>query len=61
LAAGRGPEAEYRHWPEDLRNELELSWEFMLDTRNYGRYESWQATTHCLYADDVVQAVRRER
>lgn len=30
----------------------------MLDPRNYGRYESWQATTHFLYADDVVQAVR---
>lgn len=58
LAAGGGPDAEYRHWPEDLRNELELSWEFMLDPRNYGRYESWEATTHCLYADDVVQAVR---
>jgi hypothetical protein len=61
LTAGRGPDAEYRHWPEDLRNELELSWQFMLDPRNYGRYESWQATSHCLYEDDVVQAVRLER
>ncbi|QOT19322.1 DUF3841 domain-containing protein [Paenarthrobacter sp. YJN-5] len=58
LAAGHGPGAEYGHWPEDLRVELERSWEFMLDPRNYGRYESWQATTHCLQAGDVVRAVR---
>ena len=30
-AAGLAPDAEYRHWPEDLRTELELSWEFILD------------------------------
>jgi hypothetical protein len=60
-AAGVARAAGYRHWPEDLRNELELSWEFILDPGNYGRYESWQATVHCLYEDDVVEAVRLQR
>lgn len=38
-AAGVARDAGYRHWPEDLRTELELSWEFILDRGNYGRYE----------------------
>lgn len=54
-------DAGYRHWPEDLRAELEMSWEFILDPGNYGRYESWQATMHCLYEADVVEAVRLQR
>lgn len=60
-AAGVPLAAGYRHWPEDLRNELERSWEFALEQGNYGRYESWQATVHCLHEDDVVKAVRLER
>ncbi|WP_457974608.1 hypothetical protein [Arthrobacter sp. D1-17] len=35
-AAGVTPDAGYRHWPEDLRSELESSWEFILDPGNYG-------------------------
>ncbi|WP_457974605.1 hypothetical protein [Arthrobacter sp. D1-17] len=35
-AAGVTPDAGYRHWPEDLRSELETSWEFILDPGNYG-------------------------
>lgn len=58
--AGVAPDAGYRHWPADVRTELEDSWEFMLDPSNYGRYESWQATVHSLRADDVVEAVRIE-
>lgn len=57
-AAGTAPDAGYRHWPEDLRTELEMSWEFILDPGNYGRYDSWQATAHYLYEDDVIEAVR---
>jgi hypothetical protein len=60
-AAGVARDAGYRHWPEDLRTELEISWELILDPGNYGRYESWQATVHCLYEDDVVEAVRLQR
>jgi hypothetical protein len=60
VATGVGRDAEYRHWPEDVRKELELSWEFLLDPRNYGRYDSWRATVHTLYEDDVVHAVRLE-
>lgn len=60
-AAGVASDAGYRHWPEALRTELELSWEFILDPGNYGRYESWQATMHCLYEEDVVEAVRLQR
>lgn len=54
-------DAGYRHWPEDLRKELERSWEFVLEPVNYGRYERWQATVHWLHEDDVVEAVRIER
>ncbi|WP_309109027.1 hypothetical protein [Arthrobacter sp.] len=60
-AAGTARGAGYRRWPEDLRTELEMGWEFILDWGNYGRYESWQATVHCLYEDDVVEAVRLQR
>jgi hypothetical protein len=61
LAAGVPRDAGYRHWPVALRTELEQSWEFVLEPVNYGRYESWQATVHCLREDDVVEAVRIER
>jgi hypothetical protein len=57
-AAGVARDAGYRHWPEDLRTDMESSWEYMLEPGNYGHYESWQATAHCLYEDDVVEAVR---
>lgn len=62
ICAARVPrDAGYRHWAEDLRAELEMSWEFMLDPGNHGRYECWQATVHCLYEEDVVEAVRLQR
>lgn len=48
----------YGEWPEDLRRDLERGWETILDTRTYGRYESWQATVHYLESADVVAAVR---
>jgi hypothetical protein len=54
-------DAGYRHWPEDLRTELEAGWEFILDPGKYGRHESWQATAHRLYEDDVLEAVRIQR
>lgn len=60
-ASGVELDAGYRHWPEDLRTELETSWEFILDPGNYGRYEAWQATVHCLHQDDVIEAVRLQR
>lgn len=59
-AAGVAPDAGHRHWPAEVRTELEDSWEFMLDPSNYSRYDSWQATVHSLRADDVVEAVRIE-
>jgi hypothetical protein len=45
-------------WPDDLRNELEQSWEFALDPVNYGRFEAWQGTMHVLGKEDLVEAVR---
>jgi hypothetical protein len=48
-------------WPDDLRTEIEQSWEHILDRRNYGRFECWQGTMHLLQTDDVVEAVRIER
>lgn len=48
------------HWPEDLRAEVQLGWEGILDPGNYKRFESWQATTHDLRADDIMEAVTIE-
>lgn len=50
-----------RHWPEGLRTEIEQSWEHVLEPKNYGRYDFWQATTHVLRAEDVLEAVRFKR
>jgi hypothetical protein len=60
-AAGVARNAGYRHWPADVREELEQSWEYILDPANYGHHECWQATVHSLHAHDVVEAVRIER
>jgi hypothetical protein len=48
-------------WPEDLRTEIEQSWEHIFQPLNFGRRSALQATAHVLYADDVVEAVRLER
>lgn len=45
-------------WPEDLRVEIERSWETILDQSAYGLFEFWQGTTHRLCSDDVIEAVR---
>ncbi|MES9603862.1 DUF3841 domain-containing protein [Actinomadura sp. NPDC000929] len=47
-----------REWPTDLRNEIEKSWECILDRGNYGPFECWQGTAHALNADEVLEAVR---
>ncbi|WP_427007028.1 DUF3841 domain-containing protein [Pseudarthrobacter sp. H2] len=54
-------DAGVQHWPEDLRTEIEGSWEHVLEPLNYGRFESWQATMHLLRTDHVLEAVRLER
>lgn len=48
-------------WPADLRAEVEQGWESIFDPRNYGRFESWQATMHSLRTEDIVEAVRIQR
>ena len=48
----------FRDWPEDVRRDLERSWEQFLDPSTYGRWDTVQATAHALYAEDVVSAVR---
>lgn len=53
-AHGRG----MRSWPDDLRAEVERSWEGVLDPAAYGRFQFWQGTMHRLYSDDIVEAVR---
>lgn len=60
-AAGVARGAGYRHWPADVREELEQSWEYILDQANYGHHECWQATVHSLHAHDILEAVRIER
>ncbi|WP_171042457.1 DUF3841 domain-containing protein [Sinomonas gamaensis] len=47
-------------WPEELRLEVESSWEAIFDPANYTRRRYWQATVHELLAEDVVEAVRLE-
>lgn len=41
--------------------EIERGWEHILEPANYGRFEVWQATAHCLSTEDVIEAVRLER
>lgn len=48
----------FREWPEDLRRDLERSWEQFLDPSTYGRWDTVQATAHVLRAEDVIDAVR---
>ncbi|WP_159632650.1 DUF3841 domain-containing protein [Arthrobacter sp. 8AJ] len=48
----------FRDWPEDVRRDLERSWEQFLDPSTYGRWDTVQATAHALCAEDVVSAVR---
>ncbi|GAA4034539.1 hypothetical protein GCM10023063_18280 [Arthrobacter methylotrophus] len=50
--------AEITDWPADLRSEVEQGWQPVLEPAHYGRFESWQATTHVLRAENVVEAVR---
>jgi alkylhydroperoxidase family enzyme len=45
-------------WPEELRAELEATWEIIFAPSRYGRAAYWQATLHGLRAEDVVEAVR---
>ncbi|MGO4860132.1 DUF3841 domain-containing protein [Arthrobacter sp. 2MCAF14] len=45
-------------WPQDLRPEIEASWETILDPSNYPRTSYWTATVHELHAEDVTEAVR---
>jgi hypothetical protein len=58
-AGSRDPSIQ--HWPEDLRTDTERGWEHILEPANYGRFEVWQATTHWLSTEDVIEAVRLER
>ncbi len=47
-------------WPDDLRTEIEASWESIFEPSNYGRTDYWQATVHELRTEDVTYAVRLE-
>ena len=44
-------------WPEELREEIESSWDSILNPANYPRTAYWQATIHELRAEDIVEAV----
>jgi hypothetical protein len=61
VRAAGSRDSSIRHWPEDLRTEIERGWEHILEPAFYGRFESWQATTHWLSTEDVIEAVRLER
>ena len=58
LEAVKAPRDQISLWPGDLRAEVEGTWEGILDSSAYGRAETWQATAHAIYADDVIEAVR---
>ncbi|MEV0661357.1 DUF3841 domain-containing protein [Actinomadura luteofluorescens] len=58
LRAAGMRDAPIRDWPTDLRNEIETSWDCILDRDNYGPFECWQATVHALNANEVIEAVR---
>ncbi|WP_422759255.1 DUF3841 domain-containing protein [Paenarthrobacter sp. C1] len=58
LSMAGGSRSEITDWPPELRSEVEQGWESVLDPAQYGRFESWQATTHVLRAENIVEAVR---
>jgi hypothetical protein len=47
-------------WPDDLRQEIEATWDSIFDPANYERTSYWQATVHELRVEDVMEAVRFE-
>ncbi len=47
-----------RQWPEELREEVERSWECIFDRTNFNPRDYWQATVHEIHVADVVEAVR---
>lgn len=58
-AAGVDRHAALPGWPADVREELEASWEAIFERRHFPRHgQTWQATTHSLSVNDVVDAVR---
>jgi len=58
LEAVGAPRDQISRWPADVRAGVEATWEGILDTSAYGSSATWQATTHALHAEDVVEAVR---
>jgi hypothetical protein len=48
-------------WPDDLRREVQDTWLTIFDPANDERAACWQATTHELRAEDVLEAVWIER
>jgi len=58
LAAVGAPRDQISRWPADVRAEVEATWEGILDTSAYDSSGTWQATTHALYAEDIIEVVR---
>ena len=45
-------------WPAELREEVERTWQSILDPAAFPKTAYWQATTHWLRSEDVVEVVR---
>lgn len=45
-------------WPDDVRRDLEATWERIFDVHAYPPHHHLQAVVHALYPDQVVRAVR---
>ena len=45
-------------WPDELRTELETSWDSIFDPATWTGTRTLQATTRELHADDVTRAVK---
>lgn len=58
LRAAGADRSPVRQWPQDLRDEVEQSWECIFDRSYFGPKDYWEATVHEIYAGDVVEAVR---
>lgn len=45
------------HWPDEIRAEVERSWESIFVPANFDRRAYWQATVHEIRTEDVLDAV----
>ena len=57
LDAASARNAPISHWPDEIRAEVERSWESIFVPANFDKRAYWQATVHEIRIEDVLDAV----